>query len=543
MRIHLAKLLVLSLSWLPAGSALGADESKKGALDGAPPTLHGSLRLALADAVSMGIENNLDVEIERHGPLLAAEDLGVAWGSFDPELAAEFGVTDVETPVATSLQVGNPVLAERTVSGRSGLRGLLPWLGGSYELGYTGQELETNSVIASLSPEFRAGLLAQLQVPLMRDLFWGEPWTNVKRARVGVRASQEEFRRQLMDTVQATEDAYWGLVAAAEQLRVAEKSLDTASALLEQTKIQYEVGVVSRVEVTEAEAGVAEREVARIRSDNLYRSAQDRLIDLVLGPNLTATSRLEIEPTDDPAAISVREVDVEEALRKALERRPELALAREEIERQEIEIAFARNQRLPRLDLVGSYGFQGLAGRDNPSRFNFANPGTPPPPVVGIDSDYGGTHDDFFSGDGARQWSARGIFSIPLGNVRGRHDVRKRELELRRSERRLRRVEQLIVLEIRDAVRNLLSSLEGIEAAERRRLAAAEQLRAERVRLEQGESTPFEVLDREEKLVAAESQKIEAQRVYHASVTAADRAQGTILTSRNVVMQDASRLR
>jgi outer membrane protein TolC len=96
---------------------------------------------------------------------------------------------------------------------------------------------------------------------------------------------------------------------------------------------------------------------------------------------------------------------------------------------------------------------------------------------------------------------------------------------------------------VREAIRNLESALEGIEAAERRRVAAEEQLRAESIRLEYGESTPFDVLQREEDLVDAESQKILALQLYHTSITALDRAQGTILDNRNIVVEEAAALR
>ena len=96
---------------------------------------------------------------------------------------------------------------------------------------------------------------------------------------------------------------------------------------------------------------------------------------------------------------------------------------------------------------------------------------------------------------------------------------------------------------MREAIRNLHSSLEGIDAAERQRVAAEEQLRAESIRLEYGESTPFDVLLKEEVLVDAESRKIGALQLYHNSVTALDRAQGTILSSANIVVEEAAVLR
>jgi outer membrane protein TolC len=118
-----------------------------------------------------------------------------------------------------------------------------------------------------------------------------------------------------------------------------------------------------------------------------------------------------------------------------------------------------------------------------------------------------------------------------------------RELDLRRARTNVLRAEQDIVKEVREAVRNLKSALEGIEAAERAVAANAEQLRAEKIRLEHGESTPFEVLQREEDLVTAESQRITALRVYHGSVTALDRAQGTLLEDRGILLDEALPLR
>ena len=131
--------------------------------------------------------------------------------------------------------------------------------------------------------------------------------------------------------------------------------------------------------------------------------------------------------------------------------------------------------------------------------------------------------------------------SVPIPNTRGRELVSRGEFDLRRSQTSLLRLEQKIILDIRAASRTLLAAAQGIEAAERRRLAAEEQLRAERIRLEHGESTPFEVLQREEDLVEAESQKINALQTFHDAETALARAQGTILEA-HAVEVDAVRM-
>jgi len=513
-----------------------------------PPTLHGELALSVEDAITMSIENNLDVEIARFTPLIADLDHTSAWGAYDPNLFGNFEYSSTQRPVVSSLQVGSNRTIERKTAGAAGVIGLIPKLGAQYEIAYGGQKLLSNSSVQGLSPEYRANVLGSLTLPLLKGAWWGEPWVAVKQTGIGSEIADEEFRRNLMDLTRATRDAYWNVAAASEQRRVAQKSLEARQGLLDQTEAQYEVGVVSRVEVTEAEAGLAEGEVGVIVTENQYRTAQDQLIDLVLGPNLTPDSRLEIRPTDSPEEVVTYAVDPEEANRKALAHRPEIASARKSIEQQEIELKFRKNQRLPQLDLKFTYGYQGLGGSTNPQPLNFGCPQgvTPPcqrPPVTSAGRTFSSSHDGFLNSNGATQWSGGVEVTFPIGNVSGRAGASKAQLELRRARTQVRRLELDIVLEVREAIRNLYSAVEGTEAAERRRLAAEEQRRAEAIRLEYGESTPFDVLLREEVLVDAESQKINALQLYHNSVTALERAQGTILRNHNIAVEEAAPLR
>jgi outer membrane protein len=511
------------------------------ASNAALPIHDGVLELSLGDAVRFAIQRSLDVELLRFDPLTAQEDLGAAWGAYDPEIYGNGGYNNLETPTASQI-LGRVLLTEEDWTGEAGLRGLIPWLGGSYQVGYFGSEVVTNSRIAQLSPEFRAGYLATLQFPLLRGLFWSEPWTLVRLSRIGVDVAQYNFVSELMDVVRNTEDAYWALIASQDGRHVAEKSLETAKALIEQTEAQYEVGVVSKVEVVQAEAGVADREFNLIRAQAVERNTQDVLIDLVLGPYLEPDTELTVVATDRPEEVTVREVSAAAATEHAMARRPELALARKDIERRKVEVAAASNDRLPQLDVIGTYGKTGLAGRTNPDCISFlSNAGCPDAP--GIPPRFGAADEHLFDGTGAESYTVQGVLSIPLGNNTARHTHNRAKFELRRSETSLRRLEQSIVSDIRRAARNLRSAVEGIEAAERGDAAAEEQLRAERIRLEHGESTPFDVLQREEDLVRAESQKILAEQAYHNAISALDRAQGTILERHQIVIEEAERLR
>jgi len=532
---------IAAAPWIAFGADAPEPATAASAANASLPIRDGVLELSLADAVRLAIQRNLDVELLRFDPLVAQEDLGSAWGAYDPELFGEGGVVDSQQQSANGLQ-GVGLFKDRIWDGRAGFRGLVPWIGASYEAYYSNQEEETTAPFALLSPQNTGSYQALVQIPLLRGLFWDPIWTQVRLARIGVAASDEQFRAQLMDVVQHTEDGYWALLAAQDERRVAEKSLETAKALLEQTQAQYEVGVVSKVEVVQAEAGVADREFRLITADAVERNTQDALIDAVLGPYLEPETELTVNATDRPEEITIRAVSTTAATEHAMARRPEIELARKDIERRKIEVAAASNARLPQLDVVGSFGQNGISGSpsDHASPFfgGTIEPGTRLPGTRWDDA-----NNDLFTTDAGRTYTVRGLLSIPLGNNTARHQHDKAKLELRRSETALTRLEQSIVSEIRRSARVLRSSVEGIDAAARGEAAAAEQLRAERIRLEHGESTPFDVLQREEDLIRAQAQKIAAEKTYHSAISALDRAQGTILDRHHIVIDDAATLR
>ena len=529
------------------GAAPAADDSAGGDpaatdLTAAPPS-SGHLPLTLRDAIARALENNTDVELFRYDPAAAEYQERAAWGSYEPVFASDASYRDANVPTASGFSASG----DRRTSGSTGIQGILPLVGWQYSFGYDGSKASTNSAFTALRPEYRANLSGSLSMPLLRGFLYGQPWVQVRLAREGSDIANEDFRRRLMDVVRATEDGYWSLAAAARSLEVAEKSLETSRALLKQTQAQFQVGVVSKVEVTEAEAGVAQRDFKRIAAENVYRFAQDNLVDLVFGPALTPTSALEIVVADSPENYQKLEVDPTIATEKALANRPELLAADRQLAAQRLRLQFARNQRLPQLDLTASYATHGLAGVENLSRICSELFEKPPRACPTLSTDvtgpYGDTHDQFFDGSDNRTWFAGARLSIPIGNTSARSNVRIGEIELHKAETFVDRQRQAIVSEVRNAVRNLQSAIQGIEAAERRRIAAAEQARAEQIRLEHGESTPFDVLLREEDLVEAESQKIAALRVYHGSVVALDRAQGTLLEDRGIAVESVKRSR
>ncbi|HIG71499.1 MAG TPA: TolC family protein, partial [Myxococcales bacterium] len=424
-------------------------------------------------------------------------------------------------------------------NGNAKITGLVPLLGATVSMDYVGARAETNQGFSSLSPQWSSGLAFKASVPLLRGLVWNNPWTQVKVTNLLRESSLESFRADLMDTVLGTVQSYWQLVAQQEQLRVAKKSHQTSLALLDQTKIQYEVGVKSKVEVIQAEAGVAERELEVINTEARYQNSQDALIDAVYGVRLTPNSQLQIAPTDSPSDFDEIHIDREVAAQLAAENRPELANLKLEIERQEVLVRFRKNQRLPQLDLNVSYGTSGIEGKANPDPIAIGAL----PPVEDTGGNFSDTHDQWFEKRGGREYAVGGVISIPLGNYGPRHSVSRARLELRRAKTQMLALNQNIILEVRRDIRLFEAARKGIDASERQRIAAEEQLRAERIRLEHGESTPFDVLQKESDLVNAEVSKIRALQLYRTSAANLDRRQGTILRTHNIVVGSVGALR
>ncbi|MBW2386311.1 MAG: TolC family protein, partial [Deltaproteobacteria bacterium] len=212
--------------------------------------------LKLDQAIALGVRNNLDVEVNRYQPYISQLDSEAAWGAYDPLFEGDVTFGDQIAPANSLFNVNQLFARGEQFGGTAGLTALIPYVGAAVNVAYDSTRSKTNMVFQTLSPEYESGLTIGANVPLMRGLIWNEPWTQVKTSRLLYDAELDNFTTSIMNVAQQIIAAYWELVATKEQVRVAEKSLESNQALLDQTETQYEVGVVSKVEVVQAEAGV-----------------------------------------------------------------------------------------------------------------------------------------------------------------------------------------------------------------------------------------------------------------------------------------------
>ena len=187
---------VLNCALLALAAPVAAEEEKLSPAPGVPagPMLHGKLELSLAAAIAMGLENNLDVQVQRYGPILSGYDEEIAWGAYDPEFFGEFRYSDVTRPTSFVLE-GVETVTDRSRVGFGGFRGIVPLLSTEYSGQFDGGRYSTDQTFESLSPKLESGWSLRLSQPLLKDLIWNEPWTQVKTTRILLESSREDFRR------------------------------------------------------------------------------------------------------------------------------------------------------------------------------------------------------------------------------------------------------------------------------------------------------------------------------------------------------------
>lgn len=531
--------LALCLVLLAAPAALAQEPEPP-----APaPDVGRELSLTLQEAQRLAILYNLDLEVARTDPLAAAEIVGQARGAFDPIGFAEWTADRRETPIASSVQTffgSGAVIVEDEWNYGAGFNGILPF-GLSYATSYNLRRLDSDSGFQALSKEFRPVATTSLTLPLLRDLIYNDANVTLKRSRIAQHISDDDFRAFVTNFLVDVESAYWDLVASRGQERVAAKSLQTAQDLFKQVEVQYEVGVVSKVRVSEAEAGVAEREGDHIVRSNTARAAHDRLLNTIKVPTQAEFRETRILPENPTYEEYV--VDEDASIKLALAERPEIGAARSAVEDAEVQLSFARNQRLPRLDFTASYTMSGLSGPQKIPAGTLLPPSPicPAPciqPDLGPDSSLAGD-DDFFKASGPKGWGIGARVEIPIGNRTARRRVTQREIELRRARQNLKREELRAILDVRNAARNVVDARKALEASDRRIEAQQVTLEAEQVRLRLGDSTPFQVLEKEEDLVEAEVEQIVRLQAYRMSIANLQKAEATLLERRGFSVDEA----
>lgn len=488
----------------------------------------GGLDLTLERAKILALENNRDVRIEMRNVDAARGDLQEKKGAFDPVLGFSSSYRDAKIPTNNTL-IEDGIERRKVFSFGSELSGRLP-TGTSYRLyDLDARRTETDSPLESLSPSWNASLGFSVGQELLRDFLQDSDGVSVAVSRRDRNMSAHEFSRVVSRTLHEVERDYWNVAAARRDLELERKALELARDLERRTRTQVEVGVLPRVALTQAMSETAARRVTLISTENAHERAKDALknrLALPLGEEIK---------TADVVASPYVEVLESLALEQALEKRPELSRAREEIERNDALKRFRSRQRLPRLSVEGRLDYVGVGGEENPGRIVFGQQDVSaarPLPFNDPSDAFDNLFDRRFP-----DWRVTGTFSFPLFNRAARGAYARARAELDRSMVNYEKRKDAVRLEVRDAVRNVRDGRKRIEAASLSVKLAREVLGNEEEKLKAGLSTTREVLEAQRDLIRAEAGEIRAVVDYNVALSELERAKGTILESNSVVIE------
>ena len=342
----------------------------------------------------------------------------------------------------------------------------------------------------------------------------------------GERQAGHEFETSVLDVLRDVQNAYWDLVFAIRSHEVAAQSLELAQDLLRNNQVQVEVGTMAPIDVLQAQAEAAAREEELILAEEQIRQTEDALKALIRDPDGVGFWDGEIRPVDAPSNEDYA-VDTEDAIRVALQRRPELRSQRVQLDTNQYDVRFFRNQTLPSVDLVGVVQLTGVGGTQLLREGFFG------PTVETIPGGYGDALSQM-SGLDYRDWQVGLSFSYPIGPDQAHAQHAQAQTDVTRQREAIRQQEVLIAQEVRTAVRQVETNRRRIDASRVARELQEASLDAEQKKFEVGMTTSYFIVQAQRDLAQARANELQAIIDYNKAIVAVERAQGT-LTERSRV--------
>jgi outer membrane protein len=515
----------LSLPGLAAAASIPVSTSLTG--EAAPVELRidgDTIRLPLEQAIELALRRNLGLVVERYGRAQARQSIFQNQGIYDLLGSLEVGYSDSQRATASRLDASNSKANNIDLS----LSQLLP-SGATVAAGWANSRAETDSIFADLNPSYRSTPAFSIRQPLLRDFGRLATERNLMIARTNDAISREQFETQVAAVIQQTENAYWDLVEAREQLKVAEESLALTRELHDQNRIRVEVGTLAPLELVQSEAGIATREEGIIRARSLVGDAEDslrRLLALEQGDLWEKSITPETSAEQVPLTL-----ELAPSIATALRERPELASQRLLIANRGLDAQYYGAQRKPRLDVSARYGYDGVGGT------LIVDPQTGQPLANPIRGGFGDAFDQV-TGLDFPSWSLGVSLAIPIQNRAARAQSTIADLELEKAKATLKDLEQTVVTEVRRAARAVDTAREVIASARVSSRLAEKNLDAERKRYENGMSTSFQILEIQEDLTSARSREVTAVTGYRRALAEFHRAIGRLLEENGVSLDD-----
>ena len=515
--------------------------------------------LSLREALSMALENNKDIEVARQNVRMAEFDLLGAKGAYDPRVSTSAFYERIENPVSSFLSGGqNGSTTDTAYTGTARLEGQSGFFGGKYSLDFSSVRRATNNQFTVLSPQYPAALTFSYTQPLWRGLKFDNSRRQIEIARKNLSLTDSQFRQRAIDTITNVQRSYWDLAFALRNLQVQRDAVTVARTQLEHNKRLVEQGQLAPIDVVAAEAQISSYEQRVFGALEDVSRAENNLKNLIAENQQAAIWTESLVPSD-PVDLTVPDVSLPDALKTAMENRPELQQSNVLSEINKIEQRYYKDQTKPAVDLVGTYGVTGLAGSISS---NVINPftassvlvrqrvdvlselaGLEPLPVIPpqqFSPDLLGGYGQSLQNLLANRYGTVKVgvqVSLPLRNRTAEAQLGRSLVEEERIGTQREQLEQNIQVDVRNALQAMRSSEARLRAAIATRAANEQQFASEQRKLEAGQSTVFLVLERQNTLTEARGLELKAQTDLNKAIADLQRATGNALRVNSIVVR------
>jgi outer membrane protein len=552
----------------------------------------GKLMLSLDDAISLALENNLSISVERFVPwisetqLLKAKAGGIPQSastqqvvlgsspsvSFDPIFTAGYSWyhsnVPVNNPFISGTGTGTNILVVNQNSSAVNF---------GYSQGFhTGTDLSvtlntprsaTNEPDVFFNPAFAPVLTATLSQPLLNGFGILPNTRYIIEAKNQIKVANSLFAQQVITVVTQTSNDYWELVYDRQNVKVEEAAVGVSQKLWEDNKKQLEIGTMAPLDVLTAESQLATDQQNLIVAQTTKLQQETVLLNDI-AKNLLAqdVAGIEIVPTTPIATPDIVEnIPLQDAVQEAWRKRPELYQADLNLKNSQIEVKATRNALLPSLNAYVQYVSQGLNGTGfNTTGINGTFVADPEAPLVDANGvpilingneafagapasttavSHGGVS-DALSQLFRNQYPtyAAGItLTMPLRNRSAQADSARAQFDERQQRVQYRQTENIIVINVRNAIIALAQDRSQVAAAEKARNLAQQTLDAEQKKYQLGSSTSYQVVLRSRDLTAAQGTALRAQANLAEALVNFNQAMGRTLEVQHITVADALR--
>jgi len=473
-------------------------------------------RLSMDEAVKLALEQNLNIRIQRFDPQI--QDVGIAQAKafWAPSLSTNVSRSSQTQQPTSSLAGGATNILNSNINSSIGLAQTLPW-GAQYSATWNSSRFTTTNQFQSFSPQIGSNLNLQFSQPLLRNLDIDQIRMQVADSKKARELSDIQLLTVITQTVRSVRNAYWDLSYAINNLKAQQESLALAQQSLRDNQKRVEIGTMAPIDIVQAQAEVASNEERAIVAEATIKAAQDNLRALILDPGAADFWSVVFEPTDAPA-FTAQAIDVDAAVRAALEKRSDLQAAKNSLEQSEINIRYYSNQIKPDVNANVSYITTAAGGTQlSPVDFAAISRGDQITRSIVSQRSFGTVLGDVFQ-NAYPNWTVGVTIGYPLGASVSHANLARVKLQYEQAQTQLTNLKLQVATQVRSIARNVQTNQQRVQSAKASRELQEKKLEAEEKKMAAGMGQTFFVFQAQRDLSLARTAEIQAIADYNKSL-------------------------